>query len=127
MNPKLQLIALNLTNIVNTDSEVNLLSSATGVNNSPFDSYYKIDFLNIFPNIICQLDYSLNGVPITYNVNGGSAVSNINSLMGFLNSGLGTYALFSYEVSTTPSYYTLVIKVLNSNFIPVLFTENYDI
>ena len=39
MNPKGELIALNLTNILNTDSEVNLLSSATGVNNSAFGFY----------------------------------------------------------------------------------------
>ena len=125
MNPKLQLISLNLTNIVDTDSEVNLLSSQLGSNNSAFDTYYKIDFLNIFPFVKFQLNYSLNGVPISYQVNGGSSVLNISLLMSFLNSGLGAYAFFSYELSTTPSYYTLIIKILDLNFVPVQFIEDY--
>jgi hypothetical protein len=125
MNPKLQLISLNLTNIVDTDSEVNLLSSQLGSNNSAFDTYYKIDFLNIFPFVKFQLNYSLNGVPVSYQVNGGSSVLNISLLMTFLNSGLGAYAFFSYELSTTPSYYTLIIKILDLNFVPVQFIEDY--
>ena len=125
MNPKLQLISLNLTNIVDTDSEVNLLSSQLGSNNSAFDTYYKIDFLNIFPFVKFQLNYSLNGVPISYQVNGGSSVLNISLLMSFLNSGLGAYAFFSYELSTTPSYSTLIIKILDLNFVPVQFIEDY--
>jgi hypothetical protein len=82
MNTKGELISLSLTNILNTDSEVNLISSAqSGTNNSAFDTYYNIGFLNIFPNVIFQLNYTLNGTPYIYNVNGGSSVLNINSLI----------------------------------------------
>lgn len=121
MNSKTQLIALTLTNVTNTDSDVNLLSSEVGTNNSPFDTYYQISFFDDFPITNYQLDYTLNGTPVTYSVNGGVAVTDINSLIAFLNSGLGTYALFSYEVSPTPSYYNLIIKILDSSFVPVTF------
>jgi uncharacterized protein (TIGR02145 family) len=124
MNTKGELISLDLTNILNTDSEVNLLSSSTGVNNSSFDTYYNIGFLNIFPNVIFQLPYTLNGTPFTYSVNGGLSVPDINSLIVDLNSGLGAYALFGYEVSSTINYYTLIIKILNSNFIPFQLSES---
>jgi uncharacterized protein (TIGR02145 family) len=124
MNPKGELIALNLTNILNTDSEVNLISaSQMGVNNSAFDSYYNIGFLNIFPDVIFQLPYTLNGTPFTYLVNGGSSVPDVDSLILDLNIGLGAYALFGYELSTTLNYYTLTIKILNSNFVPTQITE----
>lgn len=124
MNKDIQLIALTLTNIVNTDSEVNLLSSPSGENNSVFDTYYKIDFLNIFPNVTVFFTYDLNGIEFDYSVAGGSAVNDIDSLILDLNNNLGTYALFSYELSSTPNYYTLIIKILDSNFVPVQFLEN---
>lgn len=123
MNQKGELIALTLTNILNTDSEVNLLSSANGVNNSPFDTYYKVDFLDGFPTFTFQLDYTLNSVPITYNVNGGLTVPNVGALILDLNTNLGAYALFGYEASSTPFNYTLIIKIINSNFVPVLLSE----
>lgn len=121
MNPKLQLISLNLTNIVDTDSEVNLLSSQLGSNNSPFDTYYQISFLDRFPAGNFVLNYSLNGTPTVYIVNGGLAVTDIDSLILMLNIGLSSYALFSYEVSSVPNYYILIIKILNSTFVPVTF------
>jgi uncharacterized protein (TIGR02145 family) len=125
MNTKGELISLNLTNILNTDSEVNLISSAqSGTNNSAFDTYYNIGFLNIFPNVIFQLNYTLNGTPFIYNVNGGSSVLNINSLILDLNTGLSSYALFGYEVSSTLNYYTLTVKILNSTFVPTQLSEN---
>lgn len=124
MNPKGELIALNLTNILNTDSEVNLLSSATGVNNSAFDTYYNVGFLDIFPDVVFDLSYTLNGTPATYSVAGGSGINDIDELILDLNSGLGSYALFSYEVSSIPSNYTLIIKILNSNFVPTQLVQD---
>ena len=121
MNPKTQLIALTLTNIVNTDSEVNLLSSEVGTNNSPFDSYYQISFLDRFPIGAYLLDYDLGVGNYTYDVNGTLPVANINDLILDLNSGLGAYALFSYELSSTPNYYILTIKILDSSFVPIQF------
>jgi hypothetical protein len=123
MNSKTQLIALTLTNVANTDSDVNLLSSEVGTNNSPFDTYYKVDFLDGFPTFTFQLDYTLNSVPITYNVNGGLTVPNVGALILDLNTNLGTYALFGYEASSTPFNYTLIIKIINSNFVPFLLSE----
>jgi hypothetical protein len=122
MNPKLQLIALNLTNLANTDSEVNLLFAPSGGNNSPFDTYYEISFIDYFSFAVkFRLTYTLSGTTIIYNANGGLSIPNINSLILDLNSGLGAYALFSYEISPTPSTYILIIKILNSNFIPIQF------
>jgi hypothetical protein len=118
---KKQLIALTLTNIANIDSEVNLLANPSGANNSPFDTYYEIDFLDTFSLAVkCKLSYTLSGTAITYIANGGLVVANINNLIIDLNANLGSYALFSYKISPTPSTYTLVIKILNSNFIPTL-------
>lgn len=123
MNPKLQLISLTLTNISNIDSQVNLLSSQLGSNNSAFDTYYKIDFLDIFPSAFVFLTYNLNEIEIEYSVNGGSAVNNINSLILDLNSNLGAYAIFSYQLSSIPNHYTLIIKILDSTFVPIEFFE----
>jgi hypothetical protein len=122
MNPKLQLISLTLTNIVNTDSDVNLLSSNVGLNNSPFDTYYELSIINRFLlSASSSISYTLSGTPITYNVNGGSAVPSMDALILDLNINLGSYALFTYELSSVPNYYNLIIKILDSNFIPVQF------
>jgi hypothetical protein len=122
MNPKLQLISLTLTNIEDADSEVNLLFAPSGGNNSPFDSYYKISFIDYFSFAVnFRLTYTLSGTTIIYNANGGLSIPNINSLILDLNTNLGAYALFSYEISPTPSTYILIIKILNSNFIPIQF------
>jgi uncharacterized protein (TIGR02145 family) len=120
MNTKRKLIALTLTNILNTDSEVNLLSSLDSGN----DIYYKVKFLDIFPNVVFGLFYTLNGTPITYSVSGGSSLLDVESLILDLNTGLGAYALFSYELSSTPNYYTLIIKIIDSTFAPVKLVEN---
>lgn len=124
MNPKLQLIALTLTNILNTDSEVNLLSNQEGTNNSAFNTYYKLSILNDFPSEPF-LTYNLNEIENDYFVNGGGTVPDINSLILDLNIGLGAYALFSYEISSIPNYYILIIKILDSSFVPISYTSSY--
>jgi hypothetical protein len=121
MNTKLQLISLTLTNIVGTDSEVNLLSNEAGTNNSAFDSYYQISFLDRFPLGKYSLDYEIGIAQYTYDVNGTLPVANINNLILDLNTGLSSYALFSYEVSSVPNYYILTVRILDSSFVPIQF------
>lgn len=121
MNPKLQLIALTLTNIVGTDSEVNLLSNEAGTNNSAFDSFYQISFFDRFPIGKYYLDYQIGVGDYTYDVNGTLPVVNINDLILDLNTGLSSYAFFSYQISSVPNYYILTVKILDSSFTPIQF------
>lgn len=115
MNPKLQLISLTLTNIVGTDSEVNLLSSPSGENNSAFDTYYNLSF-QFLTNISFLFRYTLNDVIYDEYF---FTQPNIDTFIVNLNAEFSPNAVFSYELNGSAPNYYLKIRILNSNFIPV--------
>ena len=117
MNQKGELIALTLTNIVEIDSEVNLLSYGGGggnSNNSPFDTYYQVGF-----PFSAGLRYGIAGnvgiTPIGYTT---TPVTDTNDLISQLNSLFATYAVFSLQVDGSIPSYTMIIEILNESFIP---------
>ena len=112
MNPKLQLISLTLTNVANTDSEVNLLSSQAGTDNNAFNSYYRVAF-QYYTSSLFQ--YILNEV--TYDEY-FYFQANINTFIFNLNALYSSYAIFSYEIDGSAPNYFLTIRVTNSNFVP---------
>jgi uncharacterized protein (TIGR02145 family) len=122
MNTKGDLIALTLNNIATTDSQVNLLASGIGGgSNGTTQNIYSIEFLDIFPNVEFDLVYNINGSTTNYFTN----VEDITELMYYLNTILGSYAEFSYEISPNPtySYYLLIIKTINPTFQPISLAE----
>ena len=119
MNTKGELIALTLNNIVEIDSEVNLLSFGIGGNsNNSTTTYYKFNFTFIAGN-----RYNVIGVAgITYiDYSTIASVPNVNVLISDLNSGLSAYAVFSLQLNGTAPNYTMIIKILDDSFIPSIF------
>lgn len=119
-NPESELIALTLTNIVNTDSEVDLFSFGSGgttINNT--DTYYKVNFTFV-SGVQYQLLSTIGGIFNNYFT--APSILTINDLiLDFNASGLAPYGLFSYEINGSAPNYTLVIKILDSTFIPNTF------
>ena len=129
-NPESELISLELTNIVNVDSEVDLFSygvGGTSTNNTT--TYYKINFTFV-SGVQYQLLSTIGGVFTNYFT--APSILTINDLILDFNSfGLSTYGLFSYEVNGSAPNYTLIIQILNSTFVPTTFrsltpTVNYS-
>lgn len=116
MNTKLQLISLTLTNVASTDSEVNLLSSPFGVNNSLFNTYYKLAIQH-YTSFLFQ--YLLNGVSTNYLLYS----SDINDMVLNLNTQFLGYAIFSYELNGVAPNYFLTIIVTNPIFVPYSLTD----
>lgn len=112
MNSKTQLIALTLTNIADTDSDVNLLSTPSNANNSLFDTYYKLSFS--FASGFLFI-YILDGVSYNYYL---TSLSNIDEMILQLNNEFLGYAIFNYELNGFSPNYFLTIIVTNSNFTP---------
>lgn len=108
-----KLISLTLTNVVNSDSEVNLLATPSGVNNNFFDTYYRLFFAFNTPNFLFQ--YILNGVTTNYYLYG---LINIDDMILQLNNEFLGYAIFDYEFSGFAPDYTLIIRVTNPVFAP---------
>ena len=113
MNPKLQLISLTLTNVANTDSEVNLLSRQAGTSNNAFDSYYRLAFQFTTSGFLFR--YTLSGVINNFYL---ITIPNIDSMVLQLNNEFLDYAIFSYELNGSAPNYFLTIRVTNSNFVP---------
>ena len=117
MNPETQLISLNLQNISNVDSEVNLLSYGNGISN--VSTYYKIPFTFV-SGVQYQLLSTIGGVFNNYFT--APVILTINDLINDFNTGgLAPYAFFSYELNGSAPNYNLFIKILDSTFIPTTF------
>ena len=116
MNTKLQLISLTLTNVANTDSEVNLLSSPSGANNSLFNTYYKLP-IQYYTSFL--FEYLLNGVSTSYLLYS----SNINDMILNLNTQFLGYAIFSYQLNGVSPNYFLTMIVINPIFVPYSLTN----
>lgn len=120
MNKNNQLIALTLTNIVSSDSEINLLALPTsGSNSNVYDTYYKLSFeyVNGYGFLFT---YLLSGVSNNYYM---YATPNIDSMILDLNTNFSSYAIFSYEVDGSAPNYFLIIQILDNNFVPFSLTK----
>jgi hypothetical protein len=118
--PERKLIVLTLTNIVNTDSEVDLFSFGVGgTSKNHTDLYYKNNFT--FTSLgSYQVQYYYDGVFLNYFTS--SLINNIDDLILELNtSSLGAYVLFSYETNGAYPFYTLILKILDNLFVPSNF------
>ena len=120
MNTKGELISLTLTNILNTDSEVNLFSFGNGGTSTDNTTiYYKNNF-TFTSGGSYQVQYYYNSVFNNYFTS--SLINNINDLILELNTSiLGAYVLFSYETNGAYPFYTLILKILDNLFVPSNF------
>ena len=101
-------------------------SSTTLIGNTT--TYFKINFTFV-SGVQYQLLSTIGGAFNNYFT---TSIVTINDLILDFNSfGLSSYALFSYEVNGSAPNYTLIIKILNSTFVPTTFrsltpTVNYS-
>lgn len=111
-----ELISLTLTNIVNEDSEINLLALPSGGNSNVYDTYYKLPFeYNNGDGFLFV--YLLGNPPVSNNYYLYATVD-IDAMILELNTNFSSYALFTYEVNGSAPDYFLIIKVLDSSFVP---------
>lgn len=123
-NPESELISLELTNIANADSEINLFSGGlSGSSSSNTTTYYRINFPFTLVNQF-KLQYTLGGVSNNYFTSPLLATIDllIADLNAFLFTGLG-YAFFSYAPNGISPNYTLIIRIINPTFIPTIFSS----
>jgi hypothetical protein len=119
-NPESELISLTLTNILQTDSEVDLFSfSSGGTTTNNTTTYYKINFTFV-SGVQYQFLSTIGGVFNNY-FTAPSILTIDDLILDFNSGGLATYGFFSYEVNGSAPNYTFIIKILDSTFIPTTF------
>jgi hypothetical protein len=113
MDANLRLISLTLTNIASIDSEVNLLFSPSGENNSPFDTYYRAEIVFYSSNSF-SVDYTSGGVPYS---NYYYSMTSIDSMIALMNIDFDGLAVFTYEINDSVPYYYINIEILDSRIV----------
>jgi hypothetical protein len=118
-NPESELIALTLTNIVNTDSEVDLFSFGVGGTSTNNTTTYYTNNFTFTGDADYLLRYYYDGVLLNYFTR--SLILTIDDLILDLNINLGESVIFSYEINGIYPFYTLILEILDDLFVPSNF------